>query len=134
MQEKEERQRKKAKVAARSKLSFMGEEEEEDENAAAAETIADGGAAKAEPPALPHHRRFAKLGMTRTSSALSGVLGGLFARSFKFYSVAPCQEFFFCGHLLRHSFERCCNRAAEQVRHRVGIFPRILLATACVCI
>lgn len=87
-QEKEDRQRKKAKVAARSKLSFMGEEEDED--AAAAETIADGGAAKAEPPALPHHRRFAKLGVFRMmSSAWNGVHGVISALSARFVSFTP---------------------------------------------
>ena len=68
VQEKEERQRKKAKVAARSKLSFMGEEEEEENESAstaaeeASANVDDAGVAKADTPALPHHRRFAKLG------------------------------------------------------------------------
>ena len=65
VQEKDERQRKKAKLAAKSKLSFLGEEEDEDDDSAApaVEPPVDGASAAdsaAAPP--PQHRRFAKLG------------------------------------------------------------------------
>lgn len=64
-QDKEERQRKKAKLAAKAKLSFMGDDEEDEGGAAEPEEPSQNGAAEAAElaPVPPQHKRFAKLGV-----------------------------------------------------------------------